>query len=100
MDIANASLQDFQGIDSEEFTVDTDNGTTISLRLIEKRDLSRDDDNSEKRSPFSLLFRAAPDIAFAQGTYLVRHENLGEFALFLVPVRLDEDGICYETIFS
>jgi hypothetical protein len=39
---------------------------------------------------FSLRFRAPGDAGVGQGTYRIRHGELGEFDLFLVPVAPSE----------
>lgn len=44
------------------------------------------------RECFTLLFRGE-SIALPQGTYTVDHAALGRFALFLVPVGADDNGV-------
>jgi hypothetical protein len=48
---------------------------------------------------FSLFFTAAPNVRLAQGTFLLEHEQMGELAMFLVPVS-SENGLMYEAVFN
>jgi hypothetical protein len=48
----------------------------------------------------SLLFRGPAHSPLPQATHGVRHAELGEFALFIVPVALDADGYVYEAVFG
>jgi hypothetical protein len=51
--------------------------------------------------PFSLLFLASGGEFVPQGTFSVRHEELGELAIFLVPLGpQDGGGMVYEAVFS
>jgi hypothetical protein len=53
------------------------------------------------RVPFSLIFHAPGGELHPQGTFTVRHPQLGELAIFLVPLGAQQDGaIAYEAVFS
>ncbi|HJR05776.1 MAG TPA: hypothetical protein VJ842_00660 [Pyrinomonadaceae bacterium] len=49
---------------------------------------------------FSAVFRGSLEEFFPQGTYLLEHERLGSFELFLVPIRRDAEGFAYEAVFN
>jgi hypothetical protein len=49
---------------------------------------------------FSLLFRGPLAPQLAQGTYEFAHDAIGAFALFIVPVGADAEGVRYEAIFN
>ncbi len=49
---------------------------------------------------FSLLFHGPADHFLPQHTYTLRHEQLGEFDLMLVPVEKDAEGFIYEAAFN
>jgi hypothetical protein len=49
---------------------------------------------------FSLVFRSAGDQVFPQKIYTLHHPELGTFALFLVPIRSDGQGVYYEAVFN
>ncbi|MFZ5815177.1 MAG: DUF6916 family protein [Bacillota bacterium] len=49
---------------------------------------------------FSLLFQGPLDRFLPQGIYALRHDQLGEFDLFLVPVGRQPEGFLYEAVFN
>jgi hypothetical protein len=51
------------------------------------------------RTAFSLVFHDADPSRYApQQTFLMRHEELGQFALFMVPLGPDERGMRYQAL--
>jgi hypothetical protein len=53
------------------------------------------------RVPFSLVFDAPGGELLPQQTFAVRHPQLGELDIFLVPLGPREDGaMAYEAVFS
>jgi hypothetical protein len=49
---------------------------------------------------FSLTFRGPKESFLGQGTREIRHEQLGDFPLFIVPIREDAQGYYYEAVFN
>jgi hypothetical protein len=49
---------------------------------------------------FSIIFRGPADHLFGQRIYRMQHEHLGDFDLFLVPIRQDAQGFYYEAVFN
>jgi len=49
---------------------------------------------------FSLYFRGPQDPMLLQAIHELKHDELGEFGLFLVPVERTADGFEYEAAFS
>lgn len=68
--------------------------------LVEARPLPPQSSAGTLRAPFSLLFRHESVVLFPQRTYSMRHERLGEFGIFLVPVARDRDGFIYQALFN
>jgi hypothetical protein len=69
---------------------------TLDLELMEVR---------EGRAPpqqeqFALLFRGPLESPCGQGIWPIDHARLGQFALFLVPVGRDPQGMQYEAVFN
>ncbi|NOQ63166.1 MAG: hypothetical protein GQ582_01480 [Methyloprofundus sp.] len=54
----------------------------------------------EQQQGFSLLFKADNSISMEQGLYSLQHKEMGEFALFLVPISQDQHSVYYEAIFN
>jgi hypothetical protein len=53
------------------------------------------------RVPFSLVFHAPGGELLPQQTFTLRHPELGELAIFLVPLGPASDGtVAYEAVFS
>jgi hypothetical protein len=52
------------------------------------------------RAPFSLEFTDVEHDHVPQQTVEVRHEELGEFPLFVVPLGPSPDGMRYEAVFT
>lgn len=52
------------------------------------------------RAPFSLLFRNGSAFLFPQQTYLMRHAEIGEVGILLVPVAREQAGFLYQAIFN
>ena len=79
-----------------------------SLRLASAQDLRENpwaDGGTTRRTPFSLLFHGPANPFLPQGTYPLRHDSIGDFPLFLVPLGPvavgPEKGLMrYEAIFT
>lgn len=49
---------------------------------------------------FSIIFHGPRAPQLTQGTYEFAHDTIGAFALFIVPIGADADGIRYEAVFN
>ncbi len=49
---------------------------------------------------YSMLFVGPTEPILPQGTYRLRHDQLGELPLFIVPVGRDDEGAQYEVCVS
>ena len=78
----------------ERFALEADDGV-MAAELIEAKPLG-----GAPQRPFALLFRVAEGEVLPQRMYPLKHDDLGRFELFLVPVGADEDGTRYEAIFT
>ncbi len=56
--------------------------------------------STPKQEQFSLRFRGDPASIYPQRIYAVKHDSIGEFELFLVPVGRDDSGTFYEAVFN
>ncbi len=79
-----------------DFQVIHEGVAVFALKLIEVANQAR----SPRQEAFSLLFHGPAERFIQQGTYKLRHEKLGEFDLFLVPVGNNNGGFQYEAIFN
>jgi hypothetical protein len=49
---------------------------------------------------FSLFFYGPADFSLGQGTFELKHEKMGTFSLFLVPIGPDQQGLRYQAVFN
>jgi hypothetical protein len=56
--------------------------------------------STPRQEQFSLRFRGDPGQVFPQRTYLMKHDSIGDFELFLVPIARDDSGTHYEAVFD
>ena len=88
------------------FEVVNGDAVVMVLELVDCRETRFGDPEEWKdavdRIPFSLEFRAAEGEApqLEQQIVQLRHAELGEFALFLVPLGPDAAGMRYEAVIS
>jgi hypothetical protein len=55
---------------------------------------------TERQEAFSLFFRGPLNPQLLQGIHKLKHAQLGELEIFLVPVAQDKDGFQYEAAFN
>ena len=98
MDLAKASINDFQPLIDDKFgiEVDIENATTLTLTEVE----SRAGMGASGRDPFALVFRAEGETVLEQRIYRLEHESLGAIEIFLVPISQGDDHVLYEAVFS
>ncbi len=82
-------------IDSEFRVMDHPSGE-FALRLVEVNDRM----TTPRQEIFSLLFHGPAGFFLPQGIYRLKHGDLGELDLFLVPVGQDQQGFQYEAVFN
>ncbi len=94
---------DFADRVGEDFRVRLPDDSILPLILGEV-DAGREDggQNSDgaTRQQFSLLFRGPTAPQLSQGLWALEHDEMGELALFLVPLGADDKGPRYEAVFA
>ena len=94
--IENFTIQTFAELLNTNFKLRQVDGEATDAQLVEVTDCG----TTPRQERFSLLFRTSLDRTPAQWLYHLEHEALGAFELFLVPVRMDAQGLYYEAIFN
>lgn len=56
--------------------------------------------STPRQEQFSLRFRGERAQIFPQRIYVLKHNAIGEFELFLVPIGRDNTGTFYEAVFN
>lgn len=99
MDLSELTYDVFKGRAGETFH-DIEAG--IAFELVAVDDLTEVARNvpQDARAPFSLVFRAPAEPVLPQSIRPLRHDELGDLAVFLVPVGLEPDGLRYQAVFS
>ncbi len=61
---------------------------------------ANDAGSNERQEQFSIVFRGPLDAFLDQRTYELKHPQMGEMALMLVPIKRDNEGFYYEASFN
>lgn len=75
-------------------------GQDTAFVLVEAVPLQGPPTPGTVREPFSLLFHHVAAVVFPQRIYPMRHDAMGEFGIFLVPIARDRDGFVYQAVFN
>ncbi len=78
-----------------KFRLYFDGSKAVEVELIEVTG-----GETTRQENFSVIFRGPVDHPFWQRIYRMEHEQLGDFELFLVPIRKDAQGFYYEAVFN
>lgn len=86
------------------FLVRSNDGKEVPFELIELRDCGPVEQRQAAaragQECFALAFRARARQALKQNTYRLEHRALGQFDLFIAPVRSQKHGQVYEAIIN
>jgi hypothetical protein len=70
------------------------------LTLAEVKGYTPESTEEKKMERFSVFFLAHADSALPQQVFQMRHEAMGEFDIFLVPIKNEVNGFRYEAVFN
>ena len=79
-----------------KFHVSADDANRVELELAEVSELKQHKGHDQ----FAIVFRGPLNLFMGQGMRSFDHEKLGQFELFIVPIRQDGEGFYYEAVFS
>lgn len=79
-----------------EFQVLLDENTSVPLELTTVSELKLYPQQEE----FTLEFRGPLGMFLDQGVRNFKHDQMGQFELFIVPVKQDAQGLYYEAVFN
>ncbi|MGR8935950.1 MAG: DUF6916 family protein [Gammaproteobacteria bacterium] len=83
---------------NSSFQVDIEGEHALLMQLQSVSGYGRPLDG--KREAYSLLFRGPLQPLLPQRIYAIRHEQLGQLEIFLVPIGPDAEGMRYEAVFT
>ena len=78
------------------FAIPIDETSRVELTLIEVSELKL----SPRQEQFAIVFRGPLDIFLGQGMRPFEHDQMGQFELFIVPIKKDDEGFHYEACFN
>ena len=93
---ASLTHEEFSKHANNKFQVQADENTQVDLQLISISVLKLYPQQLE----FTLEFRGPSDMFLGQGVRDFKHDQMGQFELFIVPVKQDAQGFYYEAIFN
>ena len=93
---ASLTHEQFSKNINTKFQVQLDENTSVDLDLAEVSELKL----HPKQEEFAVVFRGPLDKYLGQGGHLLTHDQMGEFELFIVPIRQDAQGFYYEAVFN
>jgi len=93
---ASLTHEEFSKNANTKFHVRADENTQVDLDLISVSELKLYPQQEE----FTLEFRGPSDMFLGQGARDFTHDQMGQFELFIVPIKQDAQGFYYEAIFN
>jgi hypothetical protein len=78
------------------FRISLGDSNTVEAKLTKVSDLLV----SSEQQRFAIVFRGPKEPFLPQASYRFEHDEMGEFMLFIVPIRQDDQGIFYEAVFN
>ena len=79
-----------------KFQVQVDENTNVELELVDVSEVKL----YPRQEEFAIMFRGPANAFLGQGGRLFTHEQMGQFELFIVPIRQDQQGFYYEAVFN
>jgi hypothetical protein len=93
---ASLTHEEFTKNENTKFHVHVDENTHVELELVKVSEVKLYPQQEE----FAVEFRGPLDMFLGQGARNFTHDQMGEFELFIVPIKQDEQGFYYEAIFN
>jgi hypothetical protein len=97
LDLATVTCEQFAACLNQDFEMVFTDGT-LPMTLSEARPLGVRAESI--REPFSLAFVTGRPLRLPQGTYKIRHPQLGEMEIFLVQIAADQNTSTFEAVIN
>jgi len=98
LELDKVTCKQFAVYVNQDFEIVFTDGT-LPVKLVEAKQWGPDQPPNI-RQPFALTFRVDRNVRFPQGTYKMRHANLGEMEIFLVQIAADATSSTLEAVFN
>ena len=83
-----------------KFQTELADGGIAELELIEVRAYRGNVPEETGMERFSAFFSSSEDVQLVQKTYSLRHDQMGDNEIFLVPIKSRGEGNLYEAVFN
>jgi len=93
---ASLTHEEFSKNANTKFKAEVDENTHVELELVTVSDIKLYPQQEE----FAIEFRGPLDMFLNQGVRNFSHDQMGQFELFIVPIKQDAQGFYYEAIFN
>ena len=93
---ASLTHEEFSKYANTKFQVQTGENSHMEVELIAVSELKLYPQQEE----FTIEFRGPLNMFLDQGVRNFAHDQMGQFELFIVPIRQDAEGFYYEAIFN
>lgn len=93
---ASLTHEEFSKNANTKFQVQADENTHVELELTAVSEIKL----HPKQEEFTLEFRGPLNMFLGQGIRNFSHDQMGQFELFIVPIKQAEQGFYYEAIFN
>ena len=97
--MANLTHDEFSKHVGTQFNIVFSDGE-ISLTLVECKPYMPQANEQGGMERFSVFFDGPANLMLPQRTYPMRHEEMGEFDIFMTPLSRDQNGVRYEAVFN
>jgi hypothetical protein len=94
--VADLTHEEFSQNANSKFQVQADENAVVEVDLIEVSELK----TYPQQEEFTILFRGPSNVFLDQGVRSFKHDQMGEFELFIVPIKQDAEGFYYEAVFN
>jgi hypothetical protein len=93
---ASLTQEEFSQHANSKFQVLIDQDNSVELELTQVSELKIYPEQEE----FAVVFRGPLNAFLGQGTRTFKHDRMGEFVIFIVPIAQDAQGFEYEAVFN
>ena len=95
-------FEDYQSRLNQDFYIEVEAGNWVPAKLVEASEhkFTYDHGGETPRASFSIVFLLESDVQLPQKTFNIKHDELGENQIFLVPLQPDVKGTRYEAVFT
>ena len=83
-----------------KFRVRLVDGSQIDLELVEVKGYLTKAGEQTGMERFSAYFQGPSQPSLPQNTYSLRHDRMGTFEIFIVPIARDDQGVRYEAVYN